>query len=45
MQIEHGSVEVDELRTRVEGASAMSRLAIVLFSTGLALLIVGIVTR
>jgi hypothetical protein len=45
MQVEHDSVEVDYLRTRVEGPSAMSRLAIVLFSAGLALLIVGIVTR
>ena len=45
MQPENSSVEVNYLKTRVKGPSAMSRLAIVLFSVGLALLIVSMVTR
>ena len=43
--LESAFAEANELKTRVEGPSPLSRLAIVLFTTGVALLIVAIVTR
>ena len=45
MAFEDALAQSNELKNRVENPSPLSRLAIVLFSTGLALLIVAILTR
>ena len=45
MAFEEALAQSNHLKSRVENPSPLSRLAIVLFSTGVALLIVAILTR
>jgi hypothetical protein len=45
MAFEDALAQSNELKNRVRGPSPLSRLAIVLFITGLALLIVTLLTR
>ena len=45
MAFEEALAQSNELKNRVENPSPLSRLAIVLFSTGVALLIVAILVR